>query len=176
MSNSYDRWLGGLAYTMARVSADAAAQESPNRVTVAASAGLGSFASDESRLGRGPILGVAVRVQPWEQWGFEFDTRRFTHERRFDSGGVGIVRGENESRFPITPPLSALLGIIHGPPPVIGERVFHSTGIHVGLSVGGGVDIPLWAHWSLRPEVRSLWGAGSVLSPLDLGASLALGW
>ena len=127
MSNLYDRWLGGLAYTMARVSADAAAQESPNRVTVAASAGLGSFASDESR-------------------------------------------------FPITPPLSALLGITHGPPPVIGERVFHSTGIHVGLSVGGGVDIPLWAHWSLRPEVRSLWGAGSVLSPLDLGASLALGW
>ena len=40
----------------------------------------------------------------------------------------------------------------------------------------GDVDIPLEAHWYLRPEVRSLWGAGSVLSPLDLGASLALGW
>ena len=204
MNDARYRWLGGFVCVVALISTDAAAQQRPNRVSIAASLTLGSFHSDESHLGGGPLLGVAVRFQPWERWGFEFDTRRFTYERRFTSGvvfagegvqltggvtyylrtsgarpfitgGIGILRSENESRFPIRPPLSTL-GIAHGPPPSIGEQVFHSTGTNAGLSVGGGVDIPLGARWSLRPEVRSLWGAGSVLSPLDLGVSLALGW
>ena len=205
MSDSHVLWLGGLACAVALVSTDAAAQQHPNRVTVAVSVGLGSFMSDESRLGWGPILGVAVRLQPWERWGVEFDTRRYTYERRFDSGvvfagegvqltgavtyylrttgarpfisgGIGILHSERESRFPITPPLSELFGRTHGPPPIIGEEVFHSTGTNAGLSVGGGVDIPLGAHWSLRPEARSLWGAGSVVSPLDVGLSIGRGW
>ncbi len=130
MSDSHVRWLGGFACALALVSTDAAAQQHPNRVTVAVSLGLGSFMSDESRLGWGPMLGVAVRFQPWAHWGFEFDTRRFNYERRFASsvvfagegvqltggvtyylrtsgarpfisGGIGILRSENESRFPI---------------------------------------------------------------------------
>jgi hypothetical protein len=204
MSISHVRWLGGLACAMALVSTDASAEEHPSRITVAASLGVGSFWSDESHLGAGPVLGIAVRVQPWARWGFEFDTRRYTYERRFASGvvfagdgleftggvtyylrtsgarpfisgGLGILRSEHESRFSINAPLSPG-GISHGRPASIGEQVFHSTGTDAGLRVAGGVDVPLGAHWSLRPEARSLWGAGSLLSPLDLGASLALHW
>jgi hypothetical protein len=197
------RWLGGFACAVALVSTNAAAQERPNRISVAVNMALGSFWSDESHLGGGPILGLAVRFQPWERWGIELDTRRYTYERRFASGvvfagegvelsgavtyylrttgprpfirgGIGILRAERESRFPINAPLSTLTA--PGRPPSIGEEVFRSTGTDAGLSIGGGVDVPLGVHWSLRPEARSLWGAGSVLSPLDLGASLALGW
>ena len=205
MSTTRHCWIIGFACAAALLATDAGAQLRPNRVTVAASLSLGSFWGDESRLGWGPILGVAVRYQPWERWGFEFDTRRYTYERRFPtsgvvfagegvaftggvtyylrtsgarpfvSGGIGILRSERESRYPIDAPLSSL-PFPRGTRPTIGEEVFHSTGTDAGLSIGGGLDIPLGARWSLRPEARSLWGAGSVLSPLDLGASLALGW
>ena len=204
MSDSRLRWLGGFALAVALVSTDAAAQQRPNRVSVAVSLAAGSFWSDESHLGWGPLLGVAVRFQPWTRWGFEFDTRRFTHKRRFAtsgvvfagdgveitdgvtyylrtsgarpfiSGGVGVLRWERESRFPITP--LSLLEITPGAPPIIGTQVFHSRGTNAGLSVGGGVDIPLTADWFLRPEARTLWGAGSILSPLSLGTSLGVGW
>ena len=204
MSNSRFRWFGGFACAVALGSTVAAAQERPNRVTVAVNMAVGSFWGEESHLGEGPILGIAVWFQPWGRWGVEFDTRRYTFERRFDSGvvfagegmefagrvtyylrgagarpfvsgGIGVLRSERESRFPIDAPLSTG-NFAPGRPPIIGEQVFRSTGTNAGLSVGGGVDVPLGAHWSLRPEARSLWGAGSVLSPLDLGASLALGW
>ena len=196
------RWIGGFALAVALVSTNAAAQQRPNRLTVAASLAMGSFWSDESYLGGGPILGVAVRVQPWTRWGFEFDTRRYTYTRRFAtsgvvfagkgveltggvtyylrtsgarpfiSGGIGILRSERESHFPITAPLSPL----ERTPGVIGEQVFHSRGTDAGLSLGGGVDIPLTASWSLRPEARTLWGAGSILSSLSLGTSVGVGW
>ena len=205
MSNLHCRWLGEFACAVALVATEAGAQQRPKRITVAASLSLGSFWGDESRLGWGPILGVAVRYQPWERWGFEFDTRRYTYKRRFPtsgvvfagegvaftggvtyhlrtsgprpfvSGGIGILRSKRESRYPIDAPLSSLQ-FPRGAPPIIGEEVFHSTGTDAGLSVGGGVDVPLGSRWLLRPEVRTLFGAGSVLSPLDLGASLALGW
>lgn len=199
------RWVGGLACTLALMSTGAAAQPRPNRVTVAVNMAVGSFWSDESHLGVGPMLGVAVRFQPWARWGFEFDTRRYTVERRFArsgvvfagegvevtgavtyfmrtsgarpfiSAGVGILSSERESRFPTTALPSPLDGT-PGPPLVVGEQVFHSSDTRAGLSVGGGIDIPLTAHVSLRPEARSLWGAGSVLSPVELGASVGFGW
>ena len=161
---------------MVLFSPDAAAPPHPNRITVAANLAVGSFWGNESHLGWGPLLGFSVRFQPWTRWGFEFDTRRFTHKRRFAtsgvvfagegveltggvtcylrtsgarpfiSGGVGILRWERESRFPINAPLSAF-GITPGAPPINWTEVFHSRGTNADLSVGGGVDIPLTADW-----------------------------
>jgi len=205
MSKLRCRWLGGFGCAVALVVTDAGAQQRQIRATVGASLSLGSIWGNENRLSWSPIVGIAVRYQPWERWGFEFDTRHYTYKRRFPtsgvvfagegvaftggvtyylrtsgprpfvSGGIGILRSERESRFPIHAPLSSLRSP-RGAPPIIGEALFRSTGTDAGLSVGGGVDVPLGSHWSLRPEARALFGAGSVLSPLGLGGSLAFGW
>ncbi|MDP7338928.1 MAG: hypothetical protein QF786_06405, partial [Vicinamibacterales bacterium] len=51
MSNSRFCWFGACACAMALVSTDAAAQERPNRVTVAVNMAVGSFWGEESHLG-----------------------------------------------------------------------------------------------------------------------------
>ena len=195
------RWLLGVAVVVALFPTDAVAQQRHSRLTVAGSLATGAFWSDESRLGQGVLFGGAVRFQPWTRWGFEIDVRRYTYERRFAShvvfagegveltgnvthyfrtsgprpfisGGVGVLRSERETRFPVL----AELSVSTRHPPVIGEEVFHTTSTDAGLSVSGGVDVPLGNRWSLRPEARLLVGAGSLLSALDLGGSLAYGW
>ena len=226
MTKTSLRWLGGLAKLMALVKTptpgwgrsglalasllvltptDASAQQPLNRFTVAGTVGFGSFWSDESRVGQGPIFGGAVRFQPWTHWGFELDLRRYTHERRFEHsdvvfagegvalttsvayyfrtsdvqpfirGGIGILRFDRERRSPIRagPSLSTFP---HDPFTVIGENVFRSKDTAVGLSLGGGVGVPLGERWSIRPEAGALFGAGAVISSIDVGASMGYGW
>lgn len=198
------RWWVGVAWAVVLLSADAAAQQPAPQVSVAVHLAAGSFWSDESRLGWGPVAGVAVRYRPAERWGVELETRRFSYERRFPTsgvvfsghgielngalayylgtsrarpfvrGGISLLRTERESHFPIVAPPSP--GGPPAPPTVIGTETFRSTATDLGLSVGGGVDVPLTSRWSLRPEARALWGAGGVVPWIDLGAGLAVGW
>ena len=201
MTSVRGRWLVGFAVVVALVPTHAVAEPRPHRLTVAGTLAGGSFWSDESRLGGGAIVGGAVRVQPWSRWGLEVNVRRSTYERRFVSsvvfagegveltgtvvyyfraaglrpfisGGIGVLRSARETRFPIL----AELVVSARRPPIIGEEVLRVTDTNAGLSVSGGIDVPLGNRWSLRPEVRLLVGADSLLSALDLGGSLAYGW
>ena len=183
--------------------AEVGAQQVLNRFTVAGTVAFGSFWSDESRIGTGPILNGAVRFQPWTHWGMELDLRRYTHKRRFESGvvfsgegvalaatvayylgtsdvqpfisgGVGVLRWERESRFPIHQ--GQLSGRLSDQPPIVGEEVFRSEDTAVGLSVGGGVKVALGESWSVRSGTHALLGAGAIISSLDVGASMGYGW
>ena len=100
---------------------------------------------------------------------------RDTGPRPFVLLGIGVIRAKDESRFPVYAEFDP--SFFNGArPPIIGHEVFSSVDTHTGWNAGGGVDIPIGDRWSLRPEARALFGAGSVLTRIDFGASVGYGW
>ena len=188
---------------MVSIPASAAAQPAPHRVAVGGTLALGSSWDDESRVGDGVSVGGAVQVGPWKRVAIEIDVRHFTYDRRFQSGvefsgegeqlsanllyylreagtrpfvlvGVALLRVDRTTRFPLLPPFPRP-GTGDASAPIIAESL-RSSDTGTGVDVGGGVSVPLGAHWSLRPEIRALLGAGAIVSRIDVGAGLSYGW
>lgn len=166
-----------LAVLTARV---AQAQERDPRLALQGSLGWGEAWSDESRLGGGTSLEASVEVRVLRKLGMQFSISRYSHDRTFpypsnvrfsgDSlmfsgdllyhfsgtrvqpfllGGVALVRTQNRSSFPVFAYDGWLLV-----PRQIGEQVLESSEDGLGLTFGGGVELPLGRSLAIRTEAR----------------------
>jgi len=160
----------------------AQAGEKDPRLAFQGSLGWGQVWSDESRLGAGASLEASVEVRVLRKLGMQFGVSRYSHDRTFPSnvrfsgdsfmlsgdlvyhfsgtrvqpflvGGVARVRTQNRSRFPVF----AYDGIwLLLPLRQIGEEVSEYSEDGLGLTVGGGVELPLSRSLAIRTEARCI--------------------
>ena len=171
------------ALLLAVLSARAAkAEERDPRLAFQGSLGWGQVWSDESRLGAAISLEASVEVRVLRKLGMQFGVSRYSHDRNFaypsnvrftgDSlmlsgdllyhfsgtrvqpfllGGVALVRTQNRSSFPVFAYDGNWLLL---PLRQIGEEVLESSEDGLGLTFGGGVELPLGRSLAIRTEAR----------------------
>jgi opacity protein-like surface antigen len=156
------------------------AQTRDHRLAFHGGLGWGQTWSDESRLGAGFSVEAGVEVLVLERLGLQFGVSGYSHDRTFESnvrfsgeslmfsgdclyhfsgtrvqpfllGGVALVKTRNRSSFPVFAYDRSRLF-----PVQIGEEVSDHSENGLGLTVGGGVEIPLSRRVLIRTEVRSV--------------------
>jgi opacity protein-like surface antigen len=172
----------------------AQAEEADPRLAVQGGVGFGQVWSDESLLGSGASFEASVEARVLPKLGIQVGVSRYSHERKFpypsnvrfsgDSlmlsadvlyhfqgtrvfqpfllGGVARFETRNRSSYPMFAYDGWLLL-----PRQVGEEVVESSEEGVGLTVGGGAELPLTSTLAVRTEARFVF-------PRKLSASAAL--